>query len=253
MSSEPGTSAAPRAADGCAVEEEATDRLPVAETTVRRLQELVLSGRIKPGQKLPSQRDLALEFDISRTSLREALRVLETLGLVRVEHGRGAIVCDPSMAAAPPHWRFGDRFPETDVFQLRMLMETYTARLAAPRISDAQLRALHANLDAMRAAMRDQDLEASARIDLAFHRLLVGYAGNKMFAGIYDMITGVMLELHRLPLLARDRLWEPVTEHEHILSALERHDPDGAAYYMRLHLIRTAGRSGIDEARCLSW
>lgn len=229
------------------------ERVPVSHSAVRRIQEMISAGEVRSGGKLPSQRMLSERLNISRTSLREALSVLETLGLVRVEPGRGAVVCDGPAGAEPPRWSFDDRFPQTDVFQLRMLMETYTARMAAPSISAAQLHELRANLEAMREATRAEDLEASARLDLEFHRLIIDYAGNRMFAQIYASIADVMLELHRLPLTARGRLWEPVTEHENIVQALERHDPDNAAYYMRLHLIRTAGRAGIDEARCSSW
>jgi GntR family transcriptional regulator, transcriptional repressor for pyruvate dehydrogenase complex len=228
-------------------------RVPVSHSTVRRIQQMISAGEIKPGDKLPSQRTLSEQLNVSRPSLREALSVLETLGYVRVEPGRGAVVCSNAGMTSPPRWCFGDRLPETDVFQLRMLMETYTARMAALAISSSQVCALRNNLEAMREAIRAEDLEASARLDLEFHRLIIDYAGNRMFAQIYASIAGVMLELHRLPLTARGRLWEPITEHENIIQALERHDPDSASYYMRLHLIRTAGRAGIDEARCSSW
>ena len=60
------------------------------------------------------------------------------------------------------------------------------------------------------------------------------------------MTDTIILEAHRLPLLARDRLWEPVDEHVNVLKAFEQKDPDGAGYYMRLHLMRTATRSGVD-------
>lgn len=228
-------------------------RVPVPHSTVRRIQEMISTGRVQPGGKLPSQRALSAELNVSRTSLREALSALETLGVVRVEPGRGAVVCDEESPAAEPRWRFVARFPEQDVFQLRMLMESYSARMTAAVITDHQLQALRDNLEAMRSALRAQDLEAGARIDLQFHRLIIGFAGNRVFTEIYVRFAGVMLESHRLPLAARGRLWEPVTEHENILLAFERRDPESAGYYMRLHLIRTAGRSGVDEAQCSSW
>lgn len=228
-------------------------RMPVPHSTVRRIQEMISSGRVQPGEKLPSQRALSEELNVSRPSLREALSVLETLGLVRVEPGRGAVVCDERSPSSEPNWRFADRFPEGDVFQLRMLMESYAARATAAIITDDQLQALRDNLDSMRSALRAQDLEAGARVDLQFHRLIIGFAANKVFAEIYDGLGGVMLESHRLPLKARGRLWEPVTEHENVLRAFEVRDPDSAGYYMRLHLIRTAGRSGVDEGQCSSW
>jgi GntR family transcriptional repressor for pyruvate dehydrogenase complex len=214
---------------------------------------MISAGMVKPGEKLPSQRTLSEQLQVSRTSLREALSVLETLGFVRVEPGRGAVVCEEGTRGGAAGWRFGNRFPEQDVFQLRMLIETYTARLAAAAMTEGQLQELNRNIESMRIALRAKDLEASARIDYDFHRRIIEFAGNKVFAEIYDGLAGVMLELHRLPLNARGRLWEPITEHENIIHAFEQNDPDSASYYMRLHLIRTAGRSGIDEAQCSSW
>lgn len=228
-------------------------RVLVPQNTVRRIQEMISSGRIRPGDKLPSQRALSEELNVSRTSLREALSVLETLGLVRIEPGRGAIVCDGTSSSAEPRWRFANRFPEQHVFQLRMLMESYAARQTAAVITNEQLQGLFDNLEEMRSALRAQDLESGAQIDLRFHRLIIDYAENKVFGEIYDGLAGVMLESHRLPLKARNRLWEPVTEHENIIRAFKLRDPESAEYYMRLHLIQTAGRSGVDEAQCSSW
>lgn len=229
-----------------------TGRVPVPHETVRRIQEMISAGQVKPGERLPSQRTLSEQFNVSRTSLREALSVLETLGFVRIEAGRGAIVCAEGRRGAAP-WRFGKRFPREDVFQLRMLLETYTARHAAARITPDHVRQLRANIAKMRAALHAQDLEASARLDLEFHRLIIDFAGNRMFAEIYEGLAPVILELHRLPLNDRARVWEPVTEHEQIVQALERNDPNGAAYYLSAHLIRTAGRCGISETSCSSW
>ena len=70
---------------------------------------------------------------------------------------------------------------------------------------------------------------------------------------MYDSLSTMVLESHRVPLTARNRLFEPIAEHENIVEALERHDSEGAVYYMRFHLIGAAGRSGIDEALCRSW
>jgi GntR family transcriptional regulator, transcriptional repressor for pyruvate dehydrogenase complex len=226
-------------------------RVPVPHEMVRRIQDLIQSGKLKEGDKLPSQRVLSQQFNVSRTSLREALSVLETLGLVRVEPGRGAVVCEPGRKAT--RWRFGDRFAEADVFQLRMLLEIYTARMAATKMSEEGLQELASNLDAMRGALRDRDLEAAARLDLEFHGLIIHYADNRAFDEVYAGMKNVILEFHRLPLQDHTRLWEPVAEHENIIQALRQRDPDSAGYYMRLHLIRTGGRSGIDEGQCSAW
>ena len=86
-------------------------RAPVPQTIVWRIQEMIASGEIKPGDRLPSQRELSLQFNISRASLREALSVLETLGSIRIDPGRGAVVCADGSSGG---WRFGSRIPKED-------------------------------------------------------------------------------------------------------------------------------------------
>jgi GntR family transcriptional regulator, transcriptional repressor for pyruvate dehydrogenase complex len=213
---------------------------------------MIEAGEVLPGEKLPSQRILAARFTISRASLREALSVLETLGFIRVEAGRGAIVCQ-DRGAPSRYWRLAERFPPQDVFQMRLLIESYTARLAANLLSRAQLSELRANVALMQKALEANDLEAGAQTDLLFHRLIVEAAANKVYAEIYRLMSGVIIDSHRLPLTARGRLHEPVVEHEAIVGALEARDPEGAVQHMRYHLVRTAGRSGIDEALCRAW
>ena len=225
-------------------------RAPVPQTVMLRIQEMIASGEIKEGEKLPSQRDLAQHFNISRPSVREALSVLETLGFIRIEPGRGAIVCAEGSSGG---WRFGNRIPKEDVFQLRLLVEGYTAGLAASRISIQEIAGLRKSIARMRQCIQNGHLEGAAQADLSFHTTIVSAAGNQAFADMYQSLSGMVLESHRTPLSARNRLLEPISEHESIVAALERHEAEGAVYYMRYHLIKTAGRSGIDEARCRSW
>jgi GntR family transcriptional repressor for pyruvate dehydrogenase complex len=234
------------------VDELGLRRAPVPHTVVRRIQQMIEAGEVLPGEKLPSQRTLATRFTISRASLREALSVLETLGFIRVEAGRGAIVCH-DRAESPRYWRLAERFPPQDIFQMRLLIESYTARLAAQLLSPAQLSDLRTNLALMQKALAANDLEAGAQTDLLFHRMIVEAAANKVYVEIYRLMSRVIIDSHRLPLTARDRLHEPVAEHEAILGALEARDAEGAVHQMRHHLIRTAGRSGIDEVLCRSW
>ena len=139
------------------------------------------------------------------------------------------------------------------MFQTRLLLETYATRLAATLVTAAQLQQFRQLNDDMRNALRAGDLDGAANRDLALHRAIIGSGGNGVLMQIHQSLQEPMLASHLLPLGDPGRRWEPIVEHENVLKALELHDPDSAAYYMRLHLIRTAGRSGIDEARCSSW
>ncbi|MCB8881342.1 FadR family transcriptional regulator [Acidisoma cellulosilytica] len=230
-----------------------TEREAVPRLAARQIQEMIANGTVKPGAKLPSQRELSIKLNISRSSLREALSILETKGLIQIDPGRSAVVC----LAPNSEFSFAidglERSTPEEVFQARLLLETYATRLAAGLISTQQLQHLRQLNDEIRIALRAQDLDQAAHSDLALHRAIIKYGGNRIFDQIHETLQAPMLASHLLPLGAPGRLWEPILEHENILKALELRDPDSAAYYMRLHLIRTAGRAGIDEALCISW
>ena len=107
-------------------------RILVPRSAVQRIQSMILEGTLKPGDRLPAQRELSEQFGISRASLREALSVLETLGLVRVEVGRGVFVLGPG-GDAPPQakWRFADRYSPLEVYETRLMLEPRAAGMAA--------------------------------------------------------------------------------------------------------------------------
>ncbi|MEC9462819.1 MAG: GntR family transcriptional regulator, partial [Pseudomonadota bacterium] len=100
----------------------------VPQSVAREIQGMIQSGQLKPGEKIPSQREFSQKFGISRASLREALLTLETLGLLKTEAGRGTFVASPSVsdAGVSGHmapWRYSDSYSVFDVFQTRILLE----------------------------------------------------------------------------------------------------------------------------------
>ena len=219
----------------------------IPHTTARRIQEMIRAGELQHGELLPPQRELSERLDVSRSSLREALSVLETLGVVRTEPRRGTRIVTAEMSDGPAlyPWRFGERYSPSEVFQFRFVTEGHAARLAAVRVSADELGALFQNLREFKEAVREQDLVASSQLDFGFHRLIMECSGNRVFADLYGSYGSVLLESQRLPLTQRERLWEPVTEHENVVQAIERRDPDGACYFMHVHVMRAANRSGI--------
>lgn len=218
----------------------------VPHTTARRIQEMIRAGELRSGELLPAQRELSGRLHVSRSSLREALSVLETLGVVQTEPRRGTRVLTAEAAGGPDYrWRFGKRYSPSEVYQFRFVTEGHAARLAAMRVSPAELAALVQNLKDFKDAVREQDLVASSQLDFGFHRLVMECSGNRVFADLYGSYGSVLLESQRLPLTQRGRLWEPVTEHENVAHAIEKRDPDGARYFMHVHIMRAADRSGV--------
>ncbi len=208
---------------------------------------MIRSGELRPGSPLPPQRELAAGLDVSRASLREALSVLGTLGLLRTEPRRGTFVVDrgelDGQAVLP--WRYAARYSPLEVYQFRFVTEGYAARLAAIHMTEAELGVLRQNLSDLKESVRAADLVASSQLDFDFHRQVMVYSRNRVLADLYGSYGAVLLESQRLPLAWHERRWEPVAEHENILRAMEKRDPDGAVYFMHVHVIRAASRIGI--------
>ncbi len=219
------------------------------KSAVQKIQAMIVGGTVVHGCRLPSERRLADRLGVSRTSLRKALSILETMGLVRVEPGRGAFV---ATAAATddtgtrlPTWRFGSRYSLHEVYQFRLLTEGYAARLAAMAATDPDVDALQQLIEAQKDAARQLDLIICARSDFDLHHRVMQLGQNRILADLHETYRTVFLESQRLPMARHARICEPVEEHEKIVRALARQDPDGAEYYMRLHITRAAGRLGI--------
>jgi GntR family transcriptional repressor for pyruvate dehydrogenase complex len=219
----------------------------VTQAVLERIQAMLRSGELAPGQPLPSQRQLAEDLQVSRASLREALSILGTLGLIRIEQGRGTFVAAPTDGGeVPGAWRYGARYTPAEVYQFRLIAEPSTAALAARNATPAQLQELERNLSTFKAAARAMDLVSTAQLDFEFHELIAACSGNRLLVDLHRTYRHVVLDSQRLPLAKRSRLWEPAVEHERILKALSMHDPEGAAYYMRVHISRAADRVGAE-------
>jgi GntR family transcriptional regulator, transcriptional repressor for pyruvate dehydrogenase complex len=216
-------------------------------SAVKKIQGLILSGAFAEAQRLPSERQLSETLGISRASLREALTVLATLGLVRIEPGRGTFVTLSGATEAPPeeHWRFSKQYTLHEVYQFRFVTEGYAARRAALAATDATVDALREILAHYKDAARRLDLVTSAQRDFDLHHALLRMGQNRIFEDAHSSFRSVMLESQRLPAARHDRLWEASVEHERVVEAVAMRDPDGASYYMRLHITRAADRAGI--------
>jgi GntR family transcriptional repressor for pyruvate dehydrogenase complex len=211
--------------------------------------------------RLPSQRELSSLFGVSRTSVREALSLLEASGRLRTEPGRGSFWMGES---ARPHSPDIDligvvelredlgpnvTYPKSEISRFRYLIEGQSARLAAMRITEAEIAQLERNLIAFKSQTRAIDLKASAQTDFEFHQLIVEFSGIRLFRDLHLHFREVILQAVQMYRSQYSRAWEPVAEHEKIIEALKRRDPDEALYYAHSHIVRSADRLGIIDAR----
>jgi GntR family transcriptional regulator, transcriptional repressor for pyruvate dehydrogenase complex len=222
---------------------EAADRTPVPRSIVDHIQRLILKGGLKPGDRLPSQRELAERLGVSRPSLREALTILETIGLVSVRAGSGVFVAKPD--ARRPLWRYSDRCTPADVYEARLGLEGYAARLAAARVDQMGAERLSNCTSAMRQAYETGDIVGVAVKDTEFHDLIFELCGNPVLAAMYRPVREILVESQRLPMADLDRLSETVREHEIIQAGILSQNPAAAEAAMQDHIRSAGGRYGI--------
>ncbi|ODT14067.1 MAG: GntR family transcriptional regulator [Kaistia sp. SCN 65-12] len=207
---------------------------------------MIQDGRLKPGDRLPPQRDLANDLNVSRATLREALSILATIGEIAARPGgRGFVCTDPAERSAMPSWRFAARYSLREVYQFRYIAESYAAELAAISHSEQELVELKASLRLFRENALAGDVVAYAQADFEFHQMIMRISRNKLLIDMHHTFASIMLESQRLPTVRRGNLMHAVQEHERLLEAIAIGDPDGANYYMRKHINMAGSRAGL--------
>lgn len=219
------------------------------QSVAREIQAMITGGTLKPGEKIPSQREFSQNFGISRASLREALLTLETLGLLKTEPGRGTFVAGPPQGQ-PGHmapWRYSESFSVFDVFQTRIMLEGEIARLAAGRLTQLQLEQMEAATRTMEEGWARQDRLANVEADLEFHAIIVSACSNAVLRTLYETMRDQLIETQRqpIPITNPERMKDSIAEHRRIIKALTTSDSAGAKHEMESHIRNTAQCAGL--------
>ncbi|AKD25348.1 Transcriptional regulator [Polynucleobacter duraquae] len=198
---------------------------PLYEDVAEKLREQIFSHELAPGSWLDEQ-SLALAFGISRTPMREAIKVLATEGLVTSKMNKGSYVTEV------------DRGDLEQIFTVLSLLEGQAAKETAIKATEAQLTQLDDLHHRLEKAAADRDIGQFFEFNVKFHELIQEIAGNKWMNGVIDDLRKV-LKLQRRDSLSRgDRLLSSLLEHREILQAILKRDPIAAELAMRNHLAR---------------
>lgn len=206
---------------------------------VRALQERLARGTLRPGARLPSERQLARQLGASRSSVREALRALELAGLIRAQHGGGTFVADPLPASvATPLAQYLDRQRATlrDLFEARQMIEPRLAFLAAERATPEDLEALRAAVERQERADAEGDLEAASAADRLFHQAVAGATHNQTFIMLHNYLSDLVADSRREAVDSAARRAQALVDHRAIYEAIARHDAPAASAAMLQHV-----------------
>lgn len=206
----------------------------------------IVRGEIPSGDALPSEEDLASQFEVSRPVVREAVKELAVLGMVESRQGRSTRVTPdhdwspfaPELLTARSEVGAVNDFL-LEILELRRLIETCAAGLAASRASDEDIARMAREVEMMDASVGD--LERFTDGDICFHNAMLRATGNHLLTRLIDMI-GPVLRFGRLISLTRrpDGPVDSQQGHRRVLEAIRAHDPESARAAMREHLSWTA-------------
>jgi GntR family transcriptional repressor for pyruvate dehydrogenase complex len=199
--------------------------MSITDDALTRLRDMILSGELKPGTRLPPEQELAAQLGVSRGSMREAVRALTYMRLIEVRRGLGTFVTGLD--------------PASLLEGVRRLLEPAATGVAATRITAAGLDELRGHLDAMRAA--EHDPAEFMRHDQAFHDRIAHAAGNPWLEALLKGLTAPTIQVRTRHLREGEQIpGLRIAQHEQIVSAIEAGDSPLAEAASLMHIASTA-------------
>jgi GntR family transcriptional regulator, transcriptional repressor for pyruvate dehydrogenase complex len=218
-----------------------------ATTVADGLLELVTDGTFPPGSTLPSEAEIAQRFDVSRLTVREAIRSLASTNVIRVQQGRSSIInpadqwspLDPGLLKARGK-ASGEplRLPKR-LLEARRTVEVGIAELAATRRNDEHLARMAAFVEQMRDAHQHTDVPRFVEADLAFHTTLFEAVDNVFLDALFKPLSSVLRTLRHETSSVPEIREHAIEWHAKILASVAQGDADAAREMMRRHLIQT--------------
>jgi GntR family transcriptional regulator, transcriptional repressor for pyruvate dehydrogenase complex len=217
-------------------------RTRLRDRAAEQLLDMVVSSGLRPGQRLPPERELVGRLGVSRTVVREALNLLEARGLISIEHGRGAVVSGGSTRAVRDTLGLLLRVrPKAlwELLEIREILEVEISGLAAERAQEDDVREMRGQLDRMGSLIDAPEGYVDA--DVEFHALLARSTGNEVLLTMLDPIVELLRASREVSASRPGSARRALREHEEILHCVEAGDAGGARERMRVHLANTAG------------
>ena len=208
------------------------------EQIVQQVEESIQKGALKTGDKLPPERELAQQFGVSRTAVREAVKALREKGFVEAYPGRGTFIMEtsahPIRLSLDRMVKAGQAEGSRYLTEVREMMEPEIAALAAERAEAEDLAAMHESFEVMERAKRDPD--AFIEADLDFHLALAEAAANPIILSLIDSIVGLLREQRMGIFQVEGGPERGQYHHKKILDAVEHRDAAGAREAMKAHM-----------------
>ena len=212
------------------------------ESVAEKLGQLIIEGKVSPGERLPSERELGEQFGVSRTVVREALKALAAQKLIVIEQGRGSKVQGISAQNLSVVLKVLVARENSGLWELmeaRQVLEAELTHLAATRGTPARWRSLALNIELMRVSERSNDCVEFIKLDMAFHSSIARAAANPVLALVLEAFADLIHTQHAMILKSHMPISgsKAVEFHQSILDRLKARDADGARDAMRRHMM----------------
>jgi len=224
-------------------------RITLSGEVADRLSEAIRSGELLPGARLPAERELGAKFGVGRTSIREALRMLQATGMVTVRPGDGVFVAVWSSPNEQPfaRWESLYHYRVEELFEARLAIEPLAAARAASRANEEDLHALSAPLVEFERGIEEDDLAVMVLADGDFHEAITRASRNRMFQAMLGVANHLLIESKRAGLNAPGRPRRVLAKHHAIFKAIAAGDAHLAESAMRDHLMSFMSDMGVGD------
>lgn len=214
----------------------------LSDSVVTEIENQILDGALRPGDRIPSERKLAEDFGVSRPSIREAVQKLVAKGLLNTRHGGGTTVTDKLDAPFTDPWQDMVKdhpMLQRDIMEVREMLEGQAAELAAQRATDVDMTRLDKAFETMDEAYANKDLAKSIAADVAFHQaiadashnVLIGHLTASLMRVIHEHVSNNLKHSHASP-----AQWEQLrSQHRAIWKAIKANKADKAGVAAKAH------------------
>ena len=231
-----------------------TARAPEGSTdqVVSYVRDEIERGALRPGDRLPAERDLAVHIGVSRPTVRAGQRALAAIGVVRARHGSGTYIADgpPALGTEPLSFLAAlHGFTREEMYEARRILEVGAAGLAAERGTSAEVSTIGEEVTSLFASMADPHLFLVH--DINFHRAVAAASGNPIVASLVEMVSALYYESRRESAArASERdLRDAAEMHRRIYQAICAHDADAARNTMNAHLVQASRHQAQEQTR----
>jgi GntR family transcriptional regulator, transcriptional repressor for pyruvate dehydrogenase complex len=220
----------------------------VSDRIVAQIEQLLRDQQLKPGDRLPPEREMAQMLGVSRPSLREAVRILQAQGRLVVKHGQGVFVATPRSEQQLRAALVQAEVSINDLFAMREVLEVPAAGWAAERITPQRLAELQDILNELDRTFDEEprEFQRLAQLDADFHLGIAETSGNPFMRQVSHVLHDLLMSGMETTLLIPGRREKSRREHEAIITALAQSDASATRRAARAH-IRSAHRAALDR------